>query len=155
MPRDWWSSARTLTQAARLSQSWRSLKSVEIETLAGLWVSEVDVSTEMGAVGPQDDRVAILEIATKEAQPAEEVASKSTEERIDGQIMKIEEPPDPNVPLTVSAVVAAAVAAVVDDLKLEAEEVEDLMVDRAVKVVEELQGTVAATMGGNSFRLNS
>jgi hypothetical protein len=154
MPRDWWSSARTLTQAARLSQSWRSLKSVEIETLAGLWVSEVDVSTEMGAVGPQDDRVAILEIATKEAEPAEEVASKSTEERIDGQIMKIEEPPDPNVPLTVSAVVVAA-AAVVDDLKLEVEEVEDLMVDRAVKVVEELQGTVAATTGGKSFRLNS
>jgi hypothetical protein len=55
----------------------------------------------------------------------------------------------------VSAVVAAAVAAVVDDLKLEAEEVEDLMVDRAVKVVEELQGTVAATTGGKSFRLNS
>lgn len=136
----------------QLSQSWRSLKSVEIETLAGLWVSEVDDSTEMGAVGPQDDRAAILEIATKGAEPAEEVASKSTEERIDGQIMKIEEPPDPNVPLTVSAVVAAAV---VDELKVEVEEVEDLMVDRAVKVVEELQGTVAATMGGNSFRLNS
>jgi hypothetical protein len=111
----------------------------------------VDVSTEMGAVAPQDDRAAILEIATKGAEPAEEVASKSTEERTDGQIMKIEEPPDPNVPLTVSAVVAV----VVDDLKLEVEEVDELMVDRAVKVVEELQGTVAATMGGNSFRLNS
>lgn len=154
MPRDWWSSARTLTQVVQLSQSWRSLKSVEIETLAGLWVSEVDDSTEMGAVGPQDDRAAILEIApTKGAEPAEEVASKSTEERIGGQIMKIEEPPDPNVPLTVSAVVVAA--AVVDDSKVEVEEVEDLIVDRAVKVVEELQGTVAATMGGNSFWLNS
>ena len=138
---------------ARLSESWRSLKSVEIETLAGPWVTEAVVAlTEMVVVAHQDDLVAILETATKRA-GAEGVDSKFTDVRTDGQITKIEEEADLNEAPMVSVVAAELVEGLKAAMLAESMKVamlaESMKLDRIARVVEEVHHeTVGVTMGG-------
>jgi hypothetical protein len=140
------SSARTLTQAVLLLASCRSLKSVEIETLAAPWATEVAVGlTVMGVVVPQHEPAAVMEVATK---AAAEAGLKSFEEKIGGRIMRIEEGPEPNVALPVSE----GVVPVVDALKA-AVVVVDTRMDLTVKTVEAIRGKLVAMMDGSQAGL--
>jgi hypothetical protein len=142
---------------ALLSESWRSLKSVETETLAGQWVTVAVVAlTEMVVVARQDDPVEILEIATKRV-GVEEVDNKSTDERTDGQITKIEEAADPKIEVEAdpneAPTVSVVAAELAEGLKV-AILPESMKAGRAVKVAEEVHHdtVVAARMGGRSCK---